>query len=146
MRSKALLLWIPAVLVGTMAVVEARMSASRAHVGRVHESQVACHARAISADVDGDGRPEQLRVVRANDDETWVDVWHNGALRSSTRLGTWNRGAEIDPVDVNGDGRIDLVRRWHDASGDRTQVWLSDGSAFEDGGAQVAAETRVAQR
>jgi len=144
MRSKAMLLWVPAVLMGMMAVVEARMQASRAHVGRVHEGTV-CSARLFDIDVDGDGRPEQLRVVRASND-TWVDVWHNGMLRSSTRLGTWRADAEIDTVDVNGDGRTDLVRRWHEGGETRAQVWLSDGAAFEDAGSTVSSPTRVAQR
>jgi hypothetical protein len=105
----------------------------------------ACKARAFEVDVDGDGRPEQLKLVQANGD-TWIDVWHNGALRSSTRLGAWRDDAEIDTVDVNGDGRTDLVRRWHEGKQARAQVWLSDGIAFEDGGSGVTSPTCIAQR
>jgi hypothetical protein len=143
MRSKALLLWVPAVIVALMAVVEGQMHSS-ARAARNSEL-AACKARSFEVDVDGDGRPEQLRLVQANGD-TWIDVWHNGALRSSTRLGAWHDDAEIDTIDVNGDGRTDLVRRWNEGAEARAQVWLSDGVAFEDGGSGVTAPTCVAQR
>jgi len=94
----------------------------------------------IVADFNGDGLDDliQERNVILNNNGGALVAEHDLALPSGEKV--------VGILDVNGDGRVDLVRHWRDGSGERTQVWLSDGSAFEDGGAQVAAETRVAQR
>src|SRR5690349_21484220 len=70
----------------------------------------------LRMDVDGDGRPERVRISR-NDDGYWADVWLDGArgarLLSATRILACPgpAAAELTVMDVNGDGREDLVVR-----------------------------------
>jgi hypothetical protein len=147
LRTKTLLWWIPATVVAMVAVAEGgmHMGAARAtrHAG-THGAGATCRARHVSADLDGDGTPETVRMVRVGDD-AWADVWAGTTLRSSTRLGAWRDDAALEALDVNGDGKIDIVRRWSEGLEQHAQVWLSDGAAFDAGWAGVTGNVCVAQ-
>jgi hypothetical protein len=60
-------------------------------------------------------------------------------------VGAWRDDAAIEALDVNGDGKIDIVRRWTEGSTQHAQVWLSDGRAFDEGWSGVTGSTCVAQ-
>jgi hypothetical protein len=144
MRYKSLVLWAPvALLVMTATVVGSVRAGARA----ARDSRTTtCKVRALDVDLDGDGRPEQVKIVRV-DGDAWADVWQNGQMRSSTRVGAWHEDAELDAADVNGDGRTDLVRRWTQGERHVAQVWLSSGLAFEEGGTTgIMSNSCVAQR
>lgn len=143
MLTKTLLVWVPALLVATVAVVEGGMHTG-AHAAR-KAPEASCKGRELAVDLDGDGRIETVKLVRVGD-EAWVDVWSGPSLRSSTRVGAWRDDAGIEALDVDGDGKIDLVRRWSDAGAERAQVWLSDGLAFQEGGSSVTRRACIAQR
>ena len=96
-------------------------------------------------DLDGDGRAEQVKLVRVGD-EAWADVWSGASMRSSTRVGAWREDATIEALDLNGDGRADLVRRWSEGPEQHAQFWISDGNAFDEGWSGITANHCVAQR
>jgi FG-GAP-like repeat len=89
----------------------------------------------LAVDVDGDGRADRVRWTR-QDDAFWLDVSLAGegdaqdtfALRSTTRIAAAGSGLSVSAVDLNRDGRMDLLVR--DARG-HTTAWFSDGLAFE---------------
>jgi hypothetical protein len=142
MSSSKLLVWsIPAALVVLMALVEGGAQ-SRARAAR--RAPASCAARELAMDVDGDGTAERVQLERV-DDDAWADVWSGTSLRSSTRVGGWRDDATLEALDVNGDGKLDLVRRWHEGGEAHAQVWLSDGNAFDEGWSGVTASC-IAQR
>ena len=134
LRTKALLWWIPATVVAMIAVAEGGMHMGAARAARQSSSSnvAACPTRQLAVDLDGDGKAETVRIVRV-DGDAWVDVWSGAMMLSSTRVGAWRDDASLEALDVNGDGRIDVVRRW------------SDGRAFDAGWAGVTGSTCVAQ-
>jgi hypothetical protein len=146
LRTKTLLWWIPATVVAMVAVAEGgmHMGAARATRRASAHNVAACTAQKLAVDLDGDGTPELVRVVRVGGD-AWADVWAGTTLRSSTRIGTWREDAAVEALDVNGDGKIDLVRRWTEGPEQHAQVWLSDGAAFDAGWSGVTGNTCVAQ-
>ena len=144
MKYKSLALWAPVVVLGVVATVAGGLHASARAAREVRAT--GCKMQSIDVDLDGDGRPEQVKIVRA-DGDAWADVWQNGEMRSSTRIGAWHDDAELEAADVNGDGRNDLVRRWSQGSQQLAQVWLSNGLAFEAGATTGYVSNRcVAQR
>lgn len=147
LRTKTLLWWIPATVVAMVAVAEGgmHMGATRAtRHGKTHVAAEACRARHVAADLDGDGTPELVRMVRVGND-AWADVWAGTTLRSSTRIGAWRDDAVLEALDVNGDGKVDVIRRWSEGPELHAQVWLSDGVAFDEGWSGVTGNTCVAQ-
>ncbi|HEY2744173.1 MAG TPA: hypothetical protein VGL86_06110 [Polyangia bacterium] len=147
LRTKTLLWWIPAIVVATIAVAEGgrQIGAARAAKGAHTSAVVAgCPTRQIDVDVDGNGTLESVRIVRVGGD-AWADVWSGTQLLSSTRVGAWRDDAMLEALDVNGDGKIDVVRRWAEGPEQHAQVWLSDGRAFDEGWSGVTGNTCVAQ-
>ncbi len=149
LRLKTLLWTIPAAVVAMVAVAEGGMhiGATRAvRHGKTHVAAGArtCKTRHVLADLDGDGTPETVRMVRVGDD-AWADVWSGDSMRSSTRIGAWRDDAALEAIDVNGDGKVDLVRHWSEGPELHAQVWLSDGTAFDEGWSGVTGNTCVAQ-
>jgi hypothetical protein len=142
MSYKSLLLWVPALLLAALAMVATGL---RAGARAAREEHPVCRTRALDVDLDGDGRAEHVNIVRVGND-AWADVWKDGALRSTTRVGAWRDDAELDAFDVNGDGRADLVRRWGEGARHIAQVWLSNGTAFDEGWTGETSNTCVAQR
>ena len=141
------LLWsIPAALVATCALVEGGVQMNGAR-GAAHTQHAAarCGAHEVAIDLDGDGRPETVRLVRVGDD-AWADVWSGTTIRSTTRVGAWRDDDGMEALDANGDGKIDLVRRWSEGPEEHAEVWLSDGSAFAQGWSGVTGRTCIAQR
>ena len=142
---KSSLIWVPVALLAISAMVEGTMHARAARQAKPVVATASCHARQLEVDLAGDGRIEQVMLTRIGDD-SWADVYFDGDLLSSTRVGTWHDDAAIEAIDVNGDGRTDLVRRWTEGSQEHAQVWLSDGGAFEAGWTGISTATCVAQR
>jgi hypothetical protein len=145
-RTKTLLWSIPTIVVALVAVADAgmHMGASRHAHATAPTPSASCHARQVNADLDGDGTAETVHLVRVGDD-AWADVWAGPLLRSSTRLGPWHDDAVLEALDVNGDGKIDVVRRWSEGPAKHAQVWISDGNAFDAGWAGVTGNACVAQ-
>ena len=143
---KSSLIWVPVALLAVSALVEGSM---HAHAARQAKQPIVaaapCSTRQLEVDVAGDGRTEQVILTRIGD-ESWADVYFRGDLQSSTRVGKWHDDAAIEALDVNGDGRTDLVRRWTEGGQEHAQVWLSDGGAFEAGWTGLSNATCVAQR
>ena len=149
LRTKTLLWWIPATVVAMVAVAEGAMhmkgrASYQASVSAPATASAGCGARELRADLDGDGVAETVRLTRVGDD-AWADVWGDATLRSSTRVGAWRDDAALEALDVNGDGKIDLVRRWSERGEEHASVWLSDGSAYDEGWSGVTGRTCVAQ-
>jgi hypothetical protein len=78
--------------------------------------------------------PRDARFIRTEvaDGSVWADVWetHGGdtALRSSVRLAAADARLRYVPVDVDGDGRLDVVAFALDGHGLR--VWRATGDGF----------------
>ncbi|MGZ3407506.1 MAG: hypothetical protein ACXVAN_13750 [Polyangia bacterium] len=74
------------------------------------------------------------RIIRTEvaDGSVWADVWesHDGrlALRETTRLGDADPRLRFVPVDVDGDGRLDVVGFAVD--GASLQVWRATDDGF----------------
>jgi hypothetical protein len=142
---KSSLVWVPVALLAVSAMVEGSMHARAARQAKPVVATASCHARQLEIDLAGDGRTEQVMLTRIGD-ESWADVYFAGELRSSTRVGAWHDDAALEAIDVNGDGRTDLVRRWSEGSQEHAQVWLSNGGAFEEGWSGISNATCVASR
>jgi hypothetical protein len=144
LRMKSLMWWVAAAVVAVVA-----LTASGVHMGaraaKKSPATAACRARELAVDLDGDGRAETVRLVRVGDD-AWADVWSGALMRSSTRVGAWREDAALEALDVNADGKVDLVRRWSEGHEEHAQVWLSDGRAFDEGWSGITGHTCVAQR
>ncbi|HWE30059.1 MAG TPA: hypothetical protein VHB97_18745 [Polyangia bacterium] len=148
-RTKTLLWWISATVVAMVAVAEVGMHMGAARAMRRNSAPAVaitdpCRTRRLDVDVDGDGTPESVRLVRVGD-EAWADVWSGAAMRSSTRLGAWRDDAVIEALDVNGDGNVDIVRHWSEGLQAYAQVWLSDGNAFDEGWSGVTGDRCIAE-
>jgi hypothetical protein len=78
--------------------------------------------------------PRDAQLVRTEvaDGSVWADVWetHGGdtALRASVRLAAADARLRYVPVDVDGDGRLDVVAFALDGRGLR--VWRASGDGF----------------
>jgi hypothetical protein len=87
---------------------------------------------ALAIDLDGDGRPERVRLGR-HDDAWWLDVEAmtaaGPALRSTTRVADGAAGAtwQLRAVDGNGDGKMDVLI---EGAPGGARLWLSDRLAF----------------
>jgi hypothetical protein len=133
MMSRALLWWMPATLIAGVALVQAAQHVYTGHKAEAAPVANACASAEVLMDMDGDGRNELVRLVRI-DGDAWADVYSaDGNLRSSTRVGRWREPPSISAVDANGDGRMDLVRRWSERDTPYAQVWLAVDGAFEEG-------------
>lgn len=101
-------------------------------------TQPSCRLVSLPMDVNGDGKMD-LVLVTTNQDEVWADVWLSSGegfdLKSTTRLDP-SAPSEIETVralDVNSDGKSDLVRSGEKDGVAWAQVWLSTGTEFEAG-------------
>jgi len=127
MKRNVLLWWIPAIAIALLALAE---GATR--VRPSHAATQPCATSELVMDVAGDGHAATVRLAHIGDD-AWADVLVDGNLKSTTRVGTWRDEVALQAVDINGDGRADLVRRFQDGGKRVAEVWLSDGVAFEQG-------------
>jgi hypothetical protein len=86
----------------------------------------------LAIDVDGDGRPERVRLQR-HEDAWWLDVETmtaaGPALRSTTRVadGAARAAWRLRAVDGNRDGKMDVLI---EGAPGGAALWLSDGVAF----------------
>jgi hypothetical protein len=129
MKRNVLLWWIPAIAVALLALAEGGMHSHRRHASAATRP---CATTELTMDVAGNGKKATVRMVRI-DDDAWADVLIDGNLKSTTRVGTWRDDAALQAIDANGDGRADLVRRYEENGKHVAEVWLSDGTAFEQG-------------
>jgi hypothetical protein len=140
MKRSVLMWWIPAIVIAALALFEGILRV-RPH----HSALPTCTNSALVMDLAGDGHPATVRIARY-DDDAWADVIVDGNITSTTRIGAWRDDASVEALDVNGDGRVDLVRRFADNGKRVAEVWLSDGAAFEAGWRGPADAVCVAQR
>jgi RHS repeat-associated protein len=94
-------------------------------------------ARYLFGDVNGDGRTDEITIYRnAGDNQAYAAVnQSNGAgfasVAFNAKIGGWSPEVRDFVVDINGDGKSDLVRIYEHPSGKAyAQVNLSDGRGF----------------
>lgn len=95
----------------------------------------------LPLDVDADGREDVVQLIEQSGKVGFVVFASTGtgtfspAVTSSTTFSTENLG--FFPLDVNGDGRVDVVQGQRSGGSVQFVYYLSDGRAFE-GGVSVA--------
>src|SRR6266403_754181 len=87
-------------------------------------------------DINGDGRSDLVRLYQ-NGTLAYADVWLSTGKGfteiSNASVSTWCTCIqEFDTMDINGDGRNDLVRLWQNGSRTYADVWLSTGRGFKE--------------
>ncbi|MBV8656560.1 MAG: VCBS repeat-containing protein, partial [Burkholderiales bacterium] len=95
----------------------------------------------LTADVSGNGTSAIVQVWENAQGQAVASTWYANATGggytrgADSLLGAWVAGASYQLVDVNGDGRADLVATWADANG-KTAIatWFSTGSQFVQSG------------
>lgn len=99
----------------------------------------------LAMDVDGDGNLDVVRVTRGAD-SYWADVWIGGQLKSTTRILDSQDGAalELAAMDINSDGRSDLILSWYLNGHGWTRAWLADGDSFQPATPEAADRVFVA--
>jgi hypothetical protein len=142
MSTRSLSWWFPVALVAGVSLVEGalHLGARGARSSAAARPPITCKSAELSMDVDGDGRADRVRLEKVGDD-AWANVYLRDGdgrwtLRSTTRVGEWSDDPPSDvleAIDVNGDGRMDLVRRWKKHGVVWAQVFVSSGDAFDEG-------------
>ena len=97
-----------------------------------------------SMDVNGDGCTDLVQLWQDNDNTLHATVYlatQDGGNTSYVRSSDYNMGSypatrQFLPMDVNGDGRCDLVLAYQESQSKNLKlaVFLSDGTSFTDGG------------
>ena len=95
-----------------------------------------CAIAELPMDVNGDGKMDLVRRGRSGSNAT-ASVWLSNGTGftnvSSVSVGSWSISGDTAiaelPMDVNGDGKKDLVRRWHNGANAWALVYLSSGPA-----------------
>lgn len=86
------------------------------------------------ADVNGDGRTDLIRVWKSGEQAMAQVNLSNGTgypvKNFNAAIGSWNADYKNYFVDVNGDGKADLIRIWNTGNGAKAQVNLSNGTGF----------------
>jgi hypothetical protein len=141
MKRNVLIWWIPALLVAMLALAEGGMRSQRGHRATARP----CATRELKMDIAGDGQAATVRIEHI-DDDAWADVIVDGNLKSTTRVGAWHDDVSLEALDVNGDGRADLVRRYQENGTRVAEVWLSNGDAFDQGWSGPSEAVCVATR
>jgi len=84
-------------------------------------------------DINGDGKSDLVRLWQ-NGSQTYAAVWLSTGSGftevSNGPIGSWSTSFNYLVMDVNGDGRSDLVRLWQNGSLEYASVWLSNGTGF----------------
>ena len=84
-------------------------------------------------DVNGDGKSDLVRLWQ-NGSRSYAAVWQSTGtgftVVSNGDVGSWSTTFQYFVMDVNGDGRSDLVRLWQNGSLEYADVWASNGSGF----------------
>jgi RHS repeat-associated protein len=95
----------------------------------------------LRMDFNGDGKSDLVRVWK-NVNDAYAMVWlSDGAgfsLAWNGYVGVWDvydppfmhYAIRELPMDVNGDGKTDLVRRWKNGNDACADIWVSDGAGF----------------
>ena len=76
----------------------------------------------------------QFVRTQVADGSVWADVWETrggqASLRSTVRLRAADPSLHFVGVDVDGDGRQDVVAYSLESGGRRLEVWRADGDGF----------------
>jgi hypothetical protein len=140
MKRNVVLWWIPAIAIALLALAEGAV-----HTRPHQAARPLCATRELVMDVAGDGHAAKVQLTRVGDD-AWADVLVDGNLQSTTRIGAWRDDSSLEAIDVNADGRADLVRRYDDNGKRVAEVWISDGTAFAPGWRGPSETVCIAQR
>ena len=89
----------------------------------------------MALDVDGDGRMDLVERWKNSNSEFIATVWlSDGAgfrVAESPKVGDYRANSEHLVLDVDGDGRTDLVEHWKEGTKTTATVWLSTGNGFK---------------
>ena len=83
--------------------------------------------RSLSFDVNADGLPDLTRIIKDEDQTRMKILVNNGVMFNEETdfvidSNRWNKKDREIPVDIDGDGSIDLVRYYENSDAEKTQV------------------------
>ncbi|NER95557.1 MAG: hypothetical protein F6J86_17230 [Symploca sp. SIO1B1] len=103
----------------------------------------------LPMDVNGDGLTDLVRLWNKSGKKSVSTYFSKGdgfkenGVTNNTDAGQLRQEDQWLPMDVNGDGRVDLVRRWKK---DNAEIWLdtyfSEGDKFNETGATVKTDAK----
>jgi len=91
-------------------------------------------ANFMAFDIDGDGRDDLLeihKVLNVRHMRTWLSNGEGFVEQSNVQALSNQSSAQFHPMDVNGDGKTDLLEVYPDILGTwRLRTWISNGTGF----------------
>jgi len=91
--------------------------------------------RVLPLDFNGDGLTDMVRVKDVGSGsaqhQIWLSTGNGFQFHGNGAAGSWSTNDHREfPMDVNGDGRQDIIRLWKNGSDTWLEPWLNDGTAF----------------
>ena len=94
-------------------------------------------AKSFAVDIDGDGKTDMLELyplLGAMHRRTWISDG-TGFTATSDEVGMWGDSeARFVPMDVDGDGKTDVVELYPSLLEWRVRTWISNGTGFDQQG------------